>query len=209
MPVRKWRWIASSLLLVVFGISGCALLQNPLVAEIPPSRLTCAANPNMVDGSLETVGTFQAYGSIRKMFFREGTVEFKTNPKGYQLSHDGTLKTETLIKLDKPTYVAYIEIYPGSDISKLALDFTAAEKSSKWRNSFVAVLDKRHSNIKNKQMVRIPIRQELLYLRITADGIEDRKAQTRVDSEDRRFSHGIVMPLKGSQIREVKFYERM
>ena len=206
---RKWKRSILSLLLLVFGISGCALLQNPPVAELPPSRLMCETNPKMVDGNLDTVGTFQAYGSIRKMFFEEGTVEFASNPKSYQVNHDGTLKTETLIKLDKPTYVVYIEIYPGSDIPKIALDFTAEEKSPKWRNSFVAVMDKRHTDIKNKQMVRFPIRQEVLYLRITADGIEDRKNQTRVDSEDHRFSFGIVTPLKGAQIREVKFYEQM
>ncbi|MDE0085400.1 MAG: hypothetical protein OXU23_06785 [Candidatus Poribacteria bacterium] len=209
MPVRKWRWIVSSLLLVVLGISGCALLQNPPVVELPSSRLTCEANPNMVDGNLETVGTFQAHGSIRKMYFEEGTTEFAANPKGYQINHDGTLKTETLIKLDKPTYVAYIEIYPGSDIPKLALDFTAEEKSLKWRNSFVAVQDRRHRDVKNQQKVWLPIRQEVLYLRITADGIEDRKGQTRVESDDRRFSYGIVTPLKGAKIREVKIYERM
>ena len=209
MPVRKSRWIVSSLLIVVFSISGCVLLQNSPVAELPPSRLTCEANPNMVDGNLETAGTFQAHGSIRKMYFEEGTVEFASNPKRYQINHDGTLKTETLIKLDKPTYVAYIEIYPGSDIPKLAIDFTAEEKSLKWRNSFVAVQDKRHIDVKNQQKVRVPIRQEILYLRITADGIEDRKGQTRVESENHRFSYGIVTPLKGAKIKEVKIYERM
>ncbi len=209
MPVRKWGWIVKSLLLVVFSITGCVLLQNSPVAELPPSRLTCEANPNMVDGNLETVGTFQAHGSIRKMYFEEGTVEFATHTKRYQINHDGTLKTKTLIKLDKPTYVAYIEIYPGSDIPKLALDFTAEEKSPKWRNSFVAVQDKRHTDVKNQQKVWVPIRQEILYLRITAGGIEDRKGQTRVESEDHRFSYGIVTPLKGAKIKEVKIYERM
>lgn len=204
----KWNYIAISLL-VIFGISGCALLQNPPVVELPPSRLTCETNPKMVDGNLETVGTFQAYGSIRKMFFEVGTVEFKANPKSYQINHDGTLKTETLIKLDKPTYIVYIEIYPDSNIPKLSIDLTAEEKSLKWRNSFAPIMDRRHTDIKKKRVVKIPIRQEVLYLRITADGIEDRKNQTNVDSEDHRFSHGIVTPLKGAKIREVKFYEQM
>ena len=206
---RKWKRRVFSVLLIVFGVSGCALLQNPPVVELPPSRLTCEANPKMVDGDLETVGVFQANGSIRKVFFAKNTIELASNPKGYRIRHDGTLKTETLIKLDKLTYIAYIEIYPGSNIPKLALDFTAEEKSPKWRNSFIPVLNKRHTDVENQRMLRLPIRQEVLYLRITADGIEDRKSQTRVESKDRDYSHELVTPLKGAQIREVKFFERM
>ena len=209
MRDRKWERVAISLLLVVFGISGCALLQNPPLAELPPSRLTCETNPKMVDGNLETVGMFQAYGSIRKVFFAKNTIESAANPKGYQIRHDGTLKTDTLIKLDRPTYITYIEIYPGSNIPKLALDFTAEEKSPKWRNSFVPVINKRHTNVENKEMVRLSIRQEVLYLRIAADSIQDRKSQTRVERKEREYSHEIVTPLKGVQIREVKFYERL
>ena len=206
---RNWERIIISLLLVVFGMPGCALLQNAPVVELPPSRLTCETNPEMVDGDLETVGTFQANGSIRKMYLMEDTkLANSTTPK-YQVKFDGILKTETLIKLDKPTYLTYIEIYPGSDIPKLALDFTAEEKSPEWHKSFIVVKDKRHTKVEEGQVTRFAIRQEVLYLRITADSIEDQKNKKSIKSDEPHYSHEIVVPLKGTEIREVKFYERM
>ena len=209
MLVKNWQHIIVGILLVVIGFSGCALLQNSPVMELPPSRLMCKTNPEMVDGNLDTIGTFQANGTIQKLYFRENTREYNTSAKKYQIKHDGTLKTETLIKLDKPTYVAYIEIYAGSNIPKLALDFTAEGKSPKWNNSFVPVLNKRHTRVKNNQVIKFYIRQKVLYLRISADGIEDIKNQSSVDRNDPPYGYQINTPLKGAQIREVKFYERM
>lgn len=197
------------LLFIVFLLPGCALLKNTPVVEIPASRIICDKNPKMVDGNIKSEGVFKANGTIRKKYFNERSPEFKLNSSKYQLTHDGTIKTDTLIKLDKPTYIAYIEIYSGSEIPKLALDYTAEDKSPKWSNSFTSVLDKRHTTLKNGQVLRIDIRRELLYLRITADAIEDHKKRTDKTISDRRFSREIVTPLKGSKIREVKFYERM
>ena len=71
------------------------------------------------------------------------------------------------------------------------------------------MLNKRHTNVENKEIVRLSIRQEVLYLRIAADSIQDRKSQTRLERTEREYSHEIVTPLKGVQIREVKFYERL
>ncbi len=209
MLVRNWQHIIVGILFVVIGFSGCALLQNSPVMELPPSRLMCGTNPKMVDGDLDTIGTFRANGTIQKLYFRENTREYNTSTKKYQIKHDGTLKTETLIKLDKPTYVSYIEIYAGSDIPKLALDFTAEGKSPKWNNSFVPVLNKRHTRVKNNQVIKFYIRQKVLYLRISADGIKDIKNQSSVDRSDSPYRYQINTPLKGAQIREVKFYERM
>lgn len=197
------------LLFIVFLIPGCALLQNTPVAEIPATRIICDKNPKMVDGNENTEGVFKANGTIRKKYFNRQSPEYSLNSSKYQLTHDGTIKTETLIKLDKPTYIAYIEIYSGSEIPKLALDYTAEDKSPKWSNSFSSVLDKRHTTVKNGEVLRIDIRKELLYLRITADAIEDHKKRKTKDVNDRRYTHEIVTPLKGSKIREVKFYERM
>lgn len=206
---RNSKLILIALLLVVFGITGCALLQNSPVVEIPSSRITCEANPQMVDGFLNTVGVFNTNASIRKMYFHENSVEYKSNPQKFQIRIDGTRKTETVIKLDKPTYIAYVEIYAGSDIPKIALDLTNEQKSPNWSNSFVSVREKRHSKVKNLQIARFNIRKEVLYLRITADGIEDRKNQKRIRSVEQSIDYEMVTPLKGSQIREVKFYEQM
>ena len=197
------------LMLLLLVVQGCAVLQNSPVVELTPSRLTCDANPEMVDGDFQTVGSFRANGSIRKLYHKDVKAGAVTNIGDTQTTHSGTLKTKTLIKLDKPTYVAYIEIHAGSEIPKIAVDLTAEERSPTWNNSFVPVTDKRYTDIKNGQVVRFYIRQEALYFRITADGIEDRKNRKNITSEEPNYSHEIVTPLIGSKIREVKIYERL
>ena len=209
MLVRNCNLHIIGIMLLLFVIQGCAVLQNTPVVELDPSRLTCDANPEMVDGDLQTVGAFRANGSIRKLYHKEVKVGATTNIGDTQTKHDGSLKTDTLIKLDKPTYVAYIEIHAGSDIPKIAVDLTVKEKSPNWNDSFVPIVDKRHTDIKNLQVVRFNIRQEVLYFRITADGIEDRQNRKNITSNDPNYSHEIVTPLKGAKIREVKIYERL
>ena len=69
--------------------------------------------------------------------------------------------------------------------------------------------DKRYTNIKERQVERFYIRQEVLYLRITADGIVNRGDSKSTTSDDPNFTHEFVTPLQGAKIREVKIYERM
>ena len=208
MRGRNFITIVVSLLIIVFGTQGCALLQNAPVVELTPERLTCVTNPEMVDGDLGTVGMFQANGTVRKLY-TENPGNPDATKSNYQMKHDGSLKTETLIKLDKPTYVAYIEIHAASDIPKIALDLTTEEKSPNWQNSFAPVMDKRYTRVKDREVARFYIRQDVLYLRITADGVEDRQQRKRIVSQEANFTHEIVTPLKGAKIREVKIYERM
>ena len=187
------------LLFLLFGVSGCALLQESPSVEIPASRLSCAQNPEMVDGDLSTVGTFASKGSIKKEFVRH----LRYAQRQYQRRVIGSLKTETLIKLDAPTYIKYIEIYPASTIPNFALDTTPEEKSPKWLLSFTAVEDKRAQRIEGTLPIRFQIGREVLYLRLTANALEDSD----------NVSHGneigeLRIPLKGAAIREVKFYGR-
>ncbi|RKU27304.1 hypothetical protein C6497_11170 [Candidatus Poribacteria bacterium] len=205
---RKLYIITIGIIIMLIYLQGCAILQNAPVMEIHPSRLTCS-NPNMVDGDLSTIGTFTPRGKIRKKYFANRSLQAVSNPKNYQVEIDGTLKTHTFIKLDKPTYIAYIEVHTASDIPKLALDFTVEEKSAKWENSFIQVQQHRNTDVKNHQVIRYDIRQKMLYLRITADGIEDTKNKTRSNSNDIRYRDETITPLKGGKIREVKFYERL
>lgn len=189
----------SVLLFLLFGVIGCALLQESPSVEIPASRLSCAQNPEMVDGDLSTVGTFVAKGSIRKEFVRN----LRYAQRQYQRRVVGSLKTETLIKLDAPTYIKYIEVYPASTIPNFALDTTSEEKSPKWMLSFAAVEDKRAQRVEGTLPVRFQIGRKVLYLRLTANALED--------SEN--VSHGnetgeLQIPLKGASIREIKFYGR-
>lgn len=186
-------------LFLYIGLIGCALLQETPSVEIPASRLSCAQNPEMVDGDLSTVGSFVAKGSIKKEFVRN----LRYAQRRYQRRVIGSLKTETLIKLDAPTYIKYIEVYPASTIPNFALDTTAEEKSPKWMLSFAAVEDKRTQRVEGTLPVRFRIEREVLYLRLTANALED------VDN----VSHGnetgeLRIPLKGASIREIKFYRR-
>lgn len=191
--------VFSLLFFLVFGVIGCALLQESPSVEVPASRLFCTQNPEMVDGDLSTVGTFVAKGSIKKEF----VVNLRYAPRQYQRRVIGSLKTETLIKLDAPTYIKYIEVYPASTIPNFALDTTPEEKSPKWLLSFAAVEDKRAQRVEGTLPVRFQIEREVLYVRLMANALED------LDN----VAHGnetgeLRIPLKGASIREVKFHER-
>ena len=184
-------------LFLIFGVMGCAMLQEAPLVEIPASRLSCAQNPEMVDGDVSTIGIFAAQGFVKK--------EYVTNKgyatRKYQSRVKGSLKTETLIKLDAPTYIKYVEVYPASTIPNLALDVGIKQPNRKL--SFEAVEDKRNIKVEGTLPMRFQIEREILYLRLTANAMED------VD----KVSHGdelgeLSIPLKGAGIREVKFFER-
>ena len=216
-------------LALIFGVVGCAILQETPSIEIPASRLFCEKNPEMVDGQLETVSVFETSGTIRKGFERGGS------QRQYQREVIGNLKTETLIKLDAPTYIDYIEVYPASTLSNFILDATVEEKSSKWMLSFEAIEDKRGEKVEGTQPVRFQIRRKILYLRLTANALTDsenagvysettieemetslKEMNTSPEATERvrrqwrkqRRDGEMQIPLKGAAIREIKFYER-
>lgn len=192
--------VFSVLLFLIFGVVGCAMLQEAPLVEIPASRLTCDQNPAMVDGNLKTVGTFVAQGSIKKEFVGS-IVKGISQPLQYQRRVEGSLKTETLIKLDTPSYIKYVEVYPASTIRNLVLD-TSIELP-KQKLAFEAVEDKRGIKVEGTLPVRFQIGREILYLRLTANALEDPE-NVRHNDEDRKM----WIPLKGAAIREVKFYGR-
>ena len=210
---------------LIFGVAGCAVLQETPPVEISASRLSCEKNPAMVDGKLETVSVFEAIGTVRKGF----------DQRQYQRQVIGSLKTETLIKLDAPTYIDYVEVYPASAIPRFILDTTAEKKSSKWQLSFEAVEDKRGEKVEGTQPVRYRIRRKILYLRLTAYALEDsenvgvyseatikemeaslKKMNTSQEATEKvrqrwrkqRREGEMQIPLKGAAIREIKFYGR-
>lgn len=188
------------LLALIFGVIGCAMLQEVPTIEISASRLTCDQNPEMVDGNLETVGTFRAQGTIKKEFVRS-IVKGVSQPLQYQRRVEGSLKTETLIKLDAPTYIAYVEVYPASTIRNLTLDTAIALPS--WKIPLEAVEDKRGIDVEGTLPVKFKIGREIHYLQLTANALEDPE-NVRHNDEDRKM----WIPLKGAAIREVKFYGR-
>ena len=219
------RLVFSIVLLLLFGVAGCAGLQGKSGVEILPSRLswlqdtpieeiafsqlTCETHPEMVDGNLETVGTFEVRGEVRKKYdIVEGggySFDKRFGKSQYVTELDGTIRSEILIKLEKPMYVSSVEVYPASRIPNLALS-TALEKSKhhfgESGTGFKPVHDKQYEEAEGAEPVTFQVEREVLYLRVTADAIEDRKNATRFDDEV------IDLPLKGASIREVKLYGR-
>ena len=189
--------VFSVLLFLMFGVIGCAMLQEAPLVEISASSLTCDQNPQMVDGDLKTVGVFAARGTIKKEFVKS----VSSAPQQYQRRIEGSFKTETLIKLDAPTYIKYIEVYPASIIRNLILDTSMGSPKSKFL--FEAVEDKRGVDVEGTLPVRFRVEREICYLRLTANALEDPENVRHNDEEQKMW-----IPLKGASVREVKFYGR-
>ena len=192
------------------GQSGTGILQSRLswlqgtpIEEISSSQLTCEIHPEIVDGNLETVATFAVQGAVTKKY---DVVERSSRSFGreqYITDLDGTIRCEIVIKLEKPTYVSTVEVYPASRIPNLALSTTLEASGYHLGQSgtgFKPVHDKQHRDVKGTQPVKYSVAREVLYLRVTADAIEDRQNATRGDDKE------INIPLKGASIREIKIY---
>ncbi len=185
------------LFILLIGVVGCAVLNQPII-EILPARLSCETNPGLVDGNLETVSTFAVNGFIKKEY-QIFNRHLAYAERQYLTKVEGNKRTEAIIKLDVPTYVSYVEVYPASRISNFAL-MTTTEEPPRFDVSFEAVHDKQHQDIEGVKPVKFQIGREVLYLRLSADGMEDR--QNSVKGVNSR----VKIPLKGASIREVKFY---
>ena len=220
------KWMFSILLFLPFSIiAGCvglqgksgteilpsrlSWLQEASIEEIASSRLTCDTHPEIVDGNLETVGTFEVQGAVEKKYdIVEGASRFYGKNQ-YVTELDGTIRCEILIKLEKSTYVSSVEVYPASRIPTLALS-TALDASERHfgesGTGFKPVHDKQYEDAEGTKPVKFQVERELLYLRVTADAIEDRRDVTRYDNSI--GNEVIDIPLKGASIREIKFYGR-
>lgn len=192
--------LLSILILVVFG---CAVLNQSTI-EVPSTKLTSITNPKMVDGNLNTVSTFQTTGHVEKKYqnVRVSPGPFIQSERRYTTNVFGR-RTVAEIKLDQPTYITFVEVYPASRIPNLAL-ITTSEDPPRFDTNFDVVRDKYHFNVEGTKPVKFQINREILYLRLTADGIEDKFNSTR----ERDRNKSIHIPLKGASIREVKFYAR-
>ena len=198
--------ILSSLVVLLIGVTGCAMLNqlNQSVEEIAPSRLTCASNPEFVDGNIETVSSFAVNGFVRKAYqvFDDNSRRISNAQRRYITQVEGNRRTEAIIKLDAPTYVSYVEVYPASRrIPNFAM-MTTTDDPPRFDVAFERVSDKQHEDIEGLTPVRFRIGREVLYLRMSADGIEDKQNSTRNPNSV------VEIPLKGAEIREVKFFGR-
>lgn len=192
-----------SLFVLLIGITGCAVLNQP-VSEIEVSQLTCESNPEFVDGNLETESTFEVNGFVRKAYHMFGgeSRRLAYSQRRYITQVEGNRRTEAIIKLDTPTYVSYVEVYPGSRIIPNFAMMTTTDDPPRFDVAFERVSDKQHKDIEGLNPVRFRIGREVLYLRLGADGIEDKQNSAQ------GANSSVEIPLKGAVIREVKFYGR-
>ena len=212
-------WTFCILLLLPFSFVGCvglqgksgseilpsrlAWLKGTPIEEIVPSQLTCDTHPEIVDGNLETVGTFDVHGRVKKSHGSVGGDGYSFSRSQYLTELDGTIRCEILIMLEAPMYVSTVEVYPASRIPNLALSTTLEESTVHLGQSgrgFKPVHDKQHRDVEGTSPVKFRVGRELLYLRVTADAIEDRQNAKRIEDEV------INIPLKGAAIREIKLY---
>lgn len=191
------------LFVLLIGITGCAALNQP-IEEMTASRLTCESNPEFVDGNLETESTFAVNGFVRKAYhlYEGETRRLAYAQRRYITQVEGNRRTEAIIKLDAPTYVAYVEVYPASRLIPNFAMMTTLDDPPRFDVAFERVADKQHADIEGLNPVRFRIGREVLYLRMSADGIEDRQNSARTANS------GVEIPLKGAAIREVRFYVR-
>ncbi|MDD9975098.1 MAG: hypothetical protein OXU27_13880 [Candidatus Poribacteria bacterium] len=192
-----------SLFVLLIGITGCAVLNQPVI-EIDVSHLTCESNPEFVDGNLETEGTFAVNGFIRKAYHMFGgeSRRLAYSQRRYITQVEGNRRTEAIIKLDTPTYITYVEVYPASRVIPNFAMMTTTDDPPRFDVAFERVSDKQHKDIEGLTPVRYRIEREVLYLRMSADGIEDKQNSART------INSGVEIPLKGASIREIKFYGR-
>lgn len=192
-----------SLFILLIGITGCAVLNQPVI-EIDVSHLTCESNPEFVDGNLETEGTFAVNGFVRKAYHMFGgeSRRLAYSQRRYITQVEGNRRTEAIIKLDTPTYITYVEVYPASRVIPNFAMMTTTDDPPRFDVAFERVSDKQHKDIEGLTPVRYRIERDVLYLRMSADGIEDKQNSART------INSGVEIPLKGASIREVKFYGR-
>ena len=191
------------LFVLLIGITGCAALNQP-INEMTATDLTCETNPEFVDGNLETESTFAVNGFVRKAYqLHEGEGRrLAYAQRRYITVVEGQRRTEAIIKLNAPTHIAYVEVYPASrQIPNFAM-MTTLDDPPRFDVAFERVSDKQHQDIEGLSPVRFRIEREVLYLRMSADGIEDRQNSVR------GANASVEIPLKGAAIREVKFYGR-
>ena len=219
------KWMFSILLFLPFSIAGCvglqgksgteilpsrlSWLQEASIEEIAPSRLTCDTHPEIVDGNLETAGIFDVNGGVRKSLTVVQGEGHLLGKNQYVTALEGTIRCEILIKLEKPMYVSTVEVYPASRIPTFALSTALDESERHFGESgtgFKPVHDKQYEDVEGTKPVKFQVERELLYLRVTADAIEDRRDVTRYDNSI--GNEVIDIPLKGASIREVKLYGR-
>lgn len=183
------RWTLAVIGLVVsILLTGCAAIQEIPPSELDCSRLSCSTNPEIVDGDLNTASALSALRSARR-----------SSGRNIVQGDAGTV-----ISLDEPTYIKYVEVYAASRLYDVNLRIAATEPKEDREIRFDSVSDK--SRIREGQMRRFPIGRKILYLKLTANWAIDRTSGRRIALTSESRMRVMLVPVKGPMVSEVKFY---
>ena len=139
-------------------LPGCVfLLQENPVVEFDSSRLSCTANPEIVDGDLGTEGVLQSTPGVA----RGGA--------------------GVLIRLDESAYIKHVEIYATSRMHDVCIYVAAEEPKRNGEITFEHIRTKDSGIIDSGRMKRFQIGREILYLKLltgwTVDYTSGRKIE--------------------------------
>lgn len=192
------------MVILIFLFTGCAVVQQRPVVAVAPLRLSCETIPEIVDGNLDTAGALKIDAYVERKVIPHPRLGAR---RGFIPSTQvvGSKRAEAIIKLDRPTYITNVEVYAADEIRDILLYTVTEEPKPGFELSFSPVTD-RHvgEKIGKGQVQKFRIGQKIFYLRLTAEGIEDSSQSTKTGYLDVTRS---TTPLKGANVREVKFYE--
>jgi hypothetical protein len=179
-------------------------LQQTPPREVSASRLACDLLPQLVDGKLETAGALYIEGYVE----RRNVYDPRLSASQYFVNSTqiiGSQRAEAIIKLDKSTYITDVEVYAESAMNEILLDVAEEEPKPSYPIAFERIKDRQlMAPIQEGQWKRFRVGKKILYLRISARGVED----TARSEKEGRFNQTVSKtPLKGPTVREVKFYE--
>ena len=180
----------------------CAPLSQTFPRRIEATRLSCEAYPGLVDGNLATTGILKVKGMIEKDY-TEGGVTF---PRRYDDWLEGRNKVEAWIQLGTLTPVAYIEVYPVSNIYRLLVHTATAEvkpgkQKSLQESLFEPVRSQKIAKSENGAVIRINVDRPARWLRLTIHANRD-----LAHAEREPLTQKIKVPFEDIVIREVRFY---
>jgi hypothetical protein len=177
-------------------IGGCASLFQPLPKRIKATHLSCETYPSLVDGDLTTISFLKVKGFVEK-----NNTAYKRSIR-YGDWVEGEHKTDALIQLDALTHVAYIKVHPISNIYRLSVETSIAEKADKKASLFEPVISHKIARSENGAAMRIDIDRPAWMLKVTIYANRD-LAHTTQES----LTQKTKVSFKDIAIREIQVYQ--
>ena len=168
---------------------------EPPPLQIDATNLSCEEYPLLVDGDLTTKSNLKVKSPLLKQNSRHN------NKTGYGDWLEGHDKAEALIQLNTLTQVAWIEVHPVSNISRLTVDTANIEIVEDKEYDFVPVKSHKIARSKNGEVIRIHINRPMKFLKVVIYVNRDSAKVTR-----EIFTDKIKASFEDVVIREIKVY---